>query len=169
MKKLNLGSGYVDTEGWIHVDKVKYHDHQVVADILGGLPFEDSSFDFILANHTLQMFHYDELPMVLKEVRRILKPGGTFRILTPSLTKAIDAYQNLDFDYFPISDDLEPTIPGKFARYLFWHGDTRCAFTRVSLEYLLRHNGFFGIHDSQFGSCELDSREKESLILECTK
>ncbi|MDE6626372.1 MAG: methyltransferase domain-containing protein [Lachnospiraceae bacterium] len=40
------------------------------------IPYEDESFDLILANHVL--FYCDELTDVLREIRRVLKPEGTF-------------------------------------------------------------------------------------------
>lgn len=40
------------------------------------IPFEDSSFDLILANHVL--FYCEDLPVVLQEISRVLAPGGTF-------------------------------------------------------------------------------------------
>jgi SAM-dependent methyltransferase len=46
-----------------------------VADIQE-LPFEDASFDVIVANHML--YHVPDLDKGLSEVRRVLKPGGRF-------------------------------------------------------------------------------------------
>lgn len=40
------------------------------------IPYEDESFDLVLANHVL--FYCDELNDVLQEVRRVLKPNGIF-------------------------------------------------------------------------------------------
>lgn len=169
MNKLNLGCGYIQPDDWINVDKVDY-GQEFIADILEGLPFNDKSQDFVLMNHVLQMFHYDELPVVLSEVKRVMKPDATLRILTPDLKKALDAYRISNWIYFPISDELEVSLDGKFARYLFWHGDTRCAFTENSLKDLLVRNGFtIREEETKFGDCELDSREDESLIMEAIK
>lgn len=40
------------------------------------IPYGDDSFDVVLANHVL--FYCDDVPMVLGEIRRVLKPGGVF-------------------------------------------------------------------------------------------
>ena len=41
---------------------------------LRNLPFEDESYDFVIASHVLEHIKEDEL--AIKEIRRILKPGG---------------------------------------------------------------------------------------------
>ena len=46
-----------------------------------GLPFEDASFDFVLLGEVLERLSRPEL--MLAEVRRVLKPGGTVAITTP--------------------------------------------------------------------------------------
>lgn len=168
MKKLNLGSGYDTAPGWSHVDKLDY-GHNIVADVLKGLPFPDEHFDFVLANHTLQMFTYEELPIVIIEVLRVMKKGATLRVITPDIEKAFDAYVDGDRDYFPIADDIELSLGGKLARYIFWHGDTRSAFLLDGLVDFLWRYGFDTVQLSDFGKCELDSREKESLIVEAKK
>lgn len=40
------------------------------------IPCKDESFDLAIANHVL--FYCDDIPSVLKEVRRVLAPGGRF-------------------------------------------------------------------------------------------
>lgn len=40
------------------------------------IPFPDESFDLVIANHVL--FYCKEIGQVLREVRRVLKPGGRF-------------------------------------------------------------------------------------------
>lgn len=52
----------------------------VKADICD-LPFEDNSFDFILCNHVLE--HIPDDTKAMKEVYRILRPGGTAILQIP--------------------------------------------------------------------------------------
>ena len=40
------------------------------------IPYKDESFDLVIANHVL--FYCDDIPAVLKEVCRVLSPGGHF-------------------------------------------------------------------------------------------
>lgn len=47
------------------------------------IPFEDASFDVIIANFML--YHVPDLAKALAEVRRVLKPGGTFYAATCGL------------------------------------------------------------------------------------
>jgi SAM-dependent methyltransferase len=48
------------------------------------LPFEDKSFDFIIANHVLE--HIPNWYECFKELARILKPGGTLEIWVPPVS-----------------------------------------------------------------------------------
>jgi SAM-dependent methyltransferase len=53
----------------------------VVGDAEDPLPFEDASFDRVIAIHVLE--HLRNLPATLDEVRRVLRPGGAFAIVIP--------------------------------------------------------------------------------------
>lgn len=169
MRKLNLGCGLVWPKGWVNVDKYPASQNVTEADVLVGLTFTDNHFDFVLMNHVLQVFGYNEHQAVLREVRRVMKHGSELRILVPDFEKALEAYRTGRWDYYPISDKLELSFDGKFARYLFWHGETRSAFTELSLHDLLNRNGFKDIKLGKFGDCDLDSREEESLVMICRK
>jgi len=53
----------------------------VVGDIQTRLDFPDGCFDRVLAVHILE--HLPDLPRALDEIKRLLKPGGTFSVLIP--------------------------------------------------------------------------------------
>lgn len=44
------------------------------------IPFDDSTFDFVIAN--MMLYHVPDIDKALSEVRRVLKPGGTFACAT---------------------------------------------------------------------------------------
>ncbi len=54
----------------------------VVGDCQDHLPFDDDTFDRILAIHVLE--HLDNLPAALQEVARVLKPCGSFSVVIPA-------------------------------------------------------------------------------------
>jgi len=53
----------------------------VVADCEKRLPWDDDYFDRVLAIHVLE--HLYNLPAALREVSRVLRPGGTFCVVIP--------------------------------------------------------------------------------------
>ena len=68
MKKINFGCGGNFLEGWENYD--------AEVDITKPLPFEDSSTDFILAEHVYEHIKPREGILFLRECHRILKPTG---------------------------------------------------------------------------------------------
>lgn len=48
------------------------------------LPFEDNYFDAITMLAVFEHIDYEKLPFVLREIKRLLKRGGTFVITTPA-------------------------------------------------------------------------------------
>jgi SAM-dependent methyltransferase len=53
----------------------------VVADAQQRLPFDDESFDRVVAIHVLE--HLPDLPAALDEIRRVLRPGGRLSVVIP--------------------------------------------------------------------------------------
>jgi len=56
-------------------------DHCVLGDVQDGVPWPDAYFDRVIAIHVLEHLH--DLPLALKEIERVLKPGGVFDIVLP--------------------------------------------------------------------------------------
>jgi SAM-dependent methyltransferase len=49
------------------------------------LPFEDTAFDLVLCAETIE--HVRDVQLLVSEVRRVLRPGGTFAVTTPAHTR----------------------------------------------------------------------------------
>ena len=83
--KLNLGCGYNKLEGYINVDYDIKCNPDIVADLEGVLPFEDSSVDEIVMFHVLEHLGQDTKTYlnIWREFYRILKDQGLIRICVP--------------------------------------------------------------------------------------
>lgn len=82
--KLNLGCGNDILEGYVNLDKYNLDGVDAVHDIEKlPLPFPDDHFDEIYAKDIIE--HIDYIP-VLKDLHRIMKPGGILTIKSPHYT-----------------------------------------------------------------------------------
>jgi len=88
MNKLNLGCGEDYKESYLNVD---FHDHFKVDKVYNlnsfPYPFEDSYFDEIVAFHVLE--HLNDPFTVMKELHRIIKPGGKLHIKVPHFSRGL--------------------------------------------------------------------------------
>jgi SAM-dependent methyltransferase len=175
--RLNWGSGEYPGPGWINSDIKSGPGIDISCDIRDGLPLEDASIDYIASSHALPEIPLPDLGGALRELRRVLKPGGVLRLGLPDLDRGIKAYIENDRDYFLIPDEDAGTIGGKLVTQLLWYGYSRTAFTHDFMEELLRNAGFSEIFHCSFGETksrypeivELDSRERESFFVEAVK
>jgi SAM-dependent methyltransferase len=88
-KVLDLGCGMlkiVHNEGVpVRVDLREDSEPDFRCDVRS-LPFEDESWDIVFSSHTLEHFPRAQVPIVLDEWLRVLKPGGMLRLTLPDLT-----------------------------------------------------------------------------------
>lgn len=117
---VNLGSGTTVAPGWINIDNspnarlakipgvrrilnrigmlsnahlaVTWPDNLIVRDIRKPLPFGDGSVDYVYSSHTLEHLSREQTAGVLREVLRVLRPGGVVRIVLPNLRNAVENY-----------------------------------------------------------------------------
>lgn len=80
--KLNLGCGDKKIKGFTNVDSNKEFDPDILCDLSKyPWPFKDGEVDFVLLEMLLE--HVSDTTSVIKEVHRILKPGGIVKIIVP--------------------------------------------------------------------------------------
>lgn len=86
MAKLNLGSGGSPLEGYVNVDVcASLPGVNVMCDLnKRPWPFDDASADEIVMSQCLE--HLEDHNAAMREIHRILKPGGTALIAVPHFT-----------------------------------------------------------------------------------
>ncbi|MBS0569059.1 MAG: methyltransferase domain-containing protein [Proteobacteria bacterium] len=92
MVKVNLGSGDHKLDGWLNVDLVRKDNPDLVADLSRPLPFTDASLDYIHTEDFFAALTLEQAHDFLRECRRVLKPAGVMRLLTPDLEKLAHKY-----------------------------------------------------------------------------
>lgn len=105
--KVNVGS-FVNMfhHGWCNIDSLdlftfaKDNGYKFVQlDIKQQqLPFADASVDLMFSHHCLEHISWNDANTFIKECKRVMKPGGVFRIVVPSLEKLIETYQAGEMD-----------------------------------------------------------------------
>ncbi|KAA9036384.1 methyltransferase domain-containing protein [Ginsengibacter hankyongi] len=94
MKYLNLGCGvhYSAEKEWTNIDFHKTGESVIAYNLLKGIPFEDRSFDLVYHSHVLEHFSKDDGEKMITECLRVLKPGGTIRVVVPDLERIAADY-----------------------------------------------------------------------------
>jgi predicted SAM-dependent methyltransferase len=145
---VHLGCGDIADPRYINVDKRPApHVHH-----LGGvdsLPYLGANFaDFIYTSHCLEHIPYDQVPKVLAEWARVLKPGGRLRIAVPDFDGIVNAYQRSGQNLALV----QPTLLGGQNYPLNFHFS---AYTKPHLTGLLEAAGFVGIKAWHHGEDDL--------------
>ena len=92
MRKLDIGSGYRIIEGYEHLDALKLDHIEHVCDATKSMPqFEDETFEEIRCENIIEHIGHKERENTLREWKRILKTGGTLRIICPNITYQVFA------------------------------------------------------------------------------
>lgn len=67
-------------------------DNILAYDVARGIPAGDASVDMVYHSHMLEHIPRDRVGDFLREVRRVLKPGGVHRIVVPDLELLVRRY-----------------------------------------------------------------------------
>lgn len=95
-KKLQIGAGPSFTDGWLVTDIEPPRIKVGYLDATKHYPFPDASFDYIHTEHMIEHVPYKGAVAMLKECRRVLKPGGVIRVATPDVKVLLDLYYQRD-------------------------------------------------------------------------
>lgn len=86
------------------------------------LPYEEASFNAVFASFTLELFPPDDIPVVLGQVRRVLRPGGRLGVVSMATVEQGQHASLIEKTYlwmhrhFPHIVDCRPLDPAQFLR-----------------------------------------------------
>lgn len=97
MKMLEIGPGTVSgaSEVFPTADTVDILGDKTTYKAAWGyekLPIESDSYDFVFASHVLEHIPWMRVGDALKEVYRVLRPGGTFEVYVPNFAYVVQCY-----------------------------------------------------------------------------
>lgn len=149
---LSIGSGRTVEAGWVGLD-LKRGDRVFRCDLRKPLPLPDASVAGILAEHVMEHFPLDDLPGMLTEFRRVLKPGAPVRVVSPDagiVTALLDGRDDprvpaqIGFDARVHGwDPGEPLLRWRIAnRLAYQFGQHQVLLTAASITALLHAAGF---------------------------
>jgi len=174
---INLGCGPMARSGWVNCDAQALPGVDLRCDLRRGLALGADYADYVVAIHVLQDLDYAEIVPALREIRRVLKPGGVLRLAVPDIDRAISAYVRRDAAYFYVPDEHARSIGAKLITQIIWYGSVRTPCNFDFLGEALAAAGYhdiercaFGVTFSRFPQlASLDNRERETLFVEARK
>lgn len=184
-KYLDIGCGPNTHEEFINLDYLWHPEVDVCWDIRRGLPFADGSLQGMFSEHCLEHFSLPPALSLLREIRRVLAPGGTVRIVVPDGELYLRTYTSqLGGDpsqSFPFQNAEKENVlwtPMMSVNRVFYQDRDspyghRTIYDFQLLATLLRQCGFENIQRRAFGEgndprllIDTPSRRGESLYVE---
>jgi predicted SAM-dependent methyltransferase len=81
---LGCGSHICEGEEWVNIDNFLLTDvPNFVKGDVRKIPLETASVDYLLCDQVLEHIEMADVPLVLYEIRRVLKPGAKCAIMVP--------------------------------------------------------------------------------------
>jgi len=139
---LNVGSGAHPHSSFVNIDGNLMRRPDMWLDLSHGLPFPPNSIDGIYASHVFEHLYWSELWRLAEHCHRMIRPGGTLRMLVPSLEMAVEHYQRGDSSWFSAFPRDHDSLGGRFQNFLFCDGQHRLAFDYSFAKELLEQVGF---------------------------
>jgi SAM-dependent methyltransferase len=92
IKKLQIGAGTNPLTGWLNTDYEPTTNTMVFLNATKPFPFRDALFDYVFSEHMIEHISYKEGLFMMKEVFRVLKPGGKVWIATPDVKNIVGLF-----------------------------------------------------------------------------
>lgn len=96
---VNLGCGTHIIPGWINVDNsIGFDSKDFKAGDARAIPLESNSVNYLLCDNVLEHIPMSDVPVVLFEIRRVLKVGGRAIIIVPDFKNAAESWLKANED-----------------------------------------------------------------------
>lgn len=154
VRKLQIGAHICVMPGWLNTDLYPLSISAVALDATKTFPLPDASFDYVFSEHQMEHIAYSEALGMLKQCRRILRPGGKIRLAVPSLDRLVEllrpARTDLQDRYIRYSTNFWwPSVqnPGPCFAFnsSFMNWGHKFLYDETTLRNTLETTGFTGI------------------------
>lgn len=191
--KLHIGAGSNVLAGWLNVDYFALRLRVLHMDATRKFPFEDARFDYVFNEHMIEHIPHIGAMKMLREIHRVLKPGGILRVSTPDIGFLVDLLKDelssLQTRYVEESARhyVPSALPGHEAVFVvnnFFYNFGHCMImTKGLLRAMLEDAGFRNIVEKEILQSDYEELrglenvnklstgflELESMIFEATK
>lgn len=155
--RLHIGAGDNHLAGWLNTELTPRGD-QIFLDATKPFPFSDASFDLIYTEHMIEHIPHESGQRMVRECFRVLRPGGTIRVVTPDmafLRSLLDGADNprraAYFEFYKKHNRLdEPFTATHLVNHFVRAWGHQFIYDRDSLTELLRNAGFGSVHVATF-------------------
>ena len=184
VRKLQLGAGENIRAGWLNTDLHGYGRGRelVYLDVRRRFPLPEAAFDLVYSEHMIEHLTYAEGQHCLRECLRVLRPGGTIRIATPSLERLARLYDGGELAERYVRwavETLEPEVPeplpGVVINNFFRSWGHRFVYDPATLRHALMQAGFADVEQVPLGDLERhlaeapELNELETFVLEAKR
>lgn len=155
--RLQLASGYNIIPNWINTDLLPL-EGTTFLDFIKPFPYADGSFDAVFCEHSIEHISTNDAQLMCREIYRVLRKGGHFRVVTPELEKIaamalhenspdVQAYIQWYRDW---NKNPNATVSDAVNAMFYMHGHQHL-YMRAELAALLRSIGFSDIRFFEAG------------------
>jgi len=149
-------------------NKVLHHN------LFYGIPFRNNSIPNVFSSHFFEHLTYESARFLFSESYRVLTPGGTIRILVPSLEVQLEkmkiALQECDAGNYEL---IQPYITEQFVEIQDPFSYHRYMYTVDSLKKVMEKEGFSDVNEMTAGVGRMPDlnllEKRKSIIVEAVK
>jgi len=164
---LNLGSGPrgISDAHWVNVDGFCGKNVHYLVDFGRPLPFPNASFDGVFCEHVMEHFSLADGERIAREVHRVLRAGGCFRVIVPDADLVLRRYFDAPEELVTRRGTGAETAMEIVNLYFRQRYEHQFFYDWSTMEKMLLRAGFAMVCRSAFG----DGLRCQSIILDDEK